>query len=307
MRRFSPLLVLAAATLWGSNGLFVAPLSAAGLSSVQMTTARFVFGLALAAMMCAVRHVDLRLRGWIDMVWMAVNGIVGVFLFGLAYTIAIQLTGMATAAVLIYLMPSLVMAWSVARGRERLTIRRVCCLAMSLVGCALVSGVGSGAADFSLLGVLVGLAAAVCYAIDNVVQAGPLVRYDPLCVITWSLLFGSAAAVLYAGITGELVKGFAVLLDSPSVVMLSMGYGALCTLMPLTLYNMALRRLPVSVASLLATFEPVAAAIMGTVLLSQPLTPLMVAGIAFEVVSLVGIRLQSSSTRGERSACAPQI
>ena len=65
-------------------------------------------------------------------------------MFGLFYTSSIQLVGMGTAAVLIYLMPSLVMLFSVVFLHEKFTPGKGLCLVLSLLGCALVSGVAGG-------------------------------------------------------------------------------------------------------------------------------------------------------------------
>ncbi len=172
MKRLAPLLVLTAAVLWGANGLFVAPLQDAGLSGTQITCARFISAATGAFAICAAKRCSLRIGSLRDATWFALNGVAGVFLFGLFYTYAIQATGMATAAVLIYLMPSFVMAFSVFTRREPCTARKVLCLAMSLLGCALVSGVAAPGASVAPVGVLFGVLAALFYACNNIVQAG---------------------------------------------------------------------------------------------------------------------------------------
>ena len=174
MKRLALLLVLTAAVLWGANGLFVAPLQDAGLSGTQITCVRFIAAATGAFAICAAKRCSLRIGSLRDATWFALNGVAGVFLFGLFYTYAIQATGMATAAVLIYLMPSFVMAFSVFTRREPCTARKVLCLAMSLLGCALASGVAAPGASVAPVGVLFGVLAALFYACNNIVQAGPL-------------------------------------------------------------------------------------------------------------------------------------
>ena len=306
MKRLAPLLVLTAAVLWGANGLFVVPLQDAGLSGTQITCARFISAATGAFAICAAKRCSLRIGSLRDATWFALNGVAGVFLFGLFYTYAIQATGMATAAVLIYLMPSFVMAFSVFTRREPCAARKVLCLAMSLLGCALVSGVAAPGASVAPVGVLFGVLAALFYACNNIVQAGPLARYEPATVSAWSTLFGALAATVHAGFCGELPSMAALFAARPDALGVNVVYGLVCSLVTFLLYNTALRYLPVSQAAILATFEPVAAAVLGFVVLGQGVTPAMLVGMSFEVAALVVLQLPSrAGSKGVRRCSSP--
>ena len=107
------LMVLLAAACWGANGIFINILTAYGVNGTQMTLVRMasmavLTGIWLAAKNPAALKIDLR-----DLVWFVPAGALGLFMFGLFYTYSIQLVGMGTAAVLIYLMPSLVTKGSI--------------------------------------------------------------------------------------------------------------------------------------------------------------------------------------------------
>ena len=138
------LMVLLAAACWGANGIFINILTAYGVNGTQMTLVRMasmaiLTGIWLAAKKPAALKIDLR-----DLVWFVPAGALGLFMFSLFYTYSIHLVGMGTAAVLIYLMPSLVMLFSVVFLHEKFTPGKGLCLVLSLLGCALVSGVAGG-------------------------------------------------------------------------------------------------------------------------------------------------------------------
>lgn len=287
MASLATALVLLAATLWGCNGLFVSYLAAAGLQSAQFTAVRFVAAAIVALCVCLAKDRGSLKVGKRDLAWLVLNGAVGAFAFGLAYTLAIQLTGMATAAVLIYLMPSLVMAWSVLRGSEKLTGRKVACLALSLLGCALVSGLASGSLSVSLAGVVMGLVAAVFYALNNIVQGGPLRRLAPLAVTAYTLLFAAVSACAYALVTTGMGSALAVFVAHPDALLVNALFGVVCSVATFFAYNTALRHIPASRAAVFATFEPVAAAVLGAAVLGDALNAGMVAGIVCEVAALV--------------------
>ena len=79
-----------------------------------------------------------------------------------------------------------------------------------------------------------------------------------------------------------------------------------CSLVTFLLYNTALRYLPVSQAAILATFEPVAAAVLGFVVLGQGVTPAMLVGMSFEVAALVVLQLPCrGGSKGVRRCSSP--
>lgn len=294
MASLATALVLVAATLWGCNGLFVSYLTAAGLQSAQFTAVRFVAAAVVAVAICLVRDRRSLVVGKSELGWLVLNGAVGAFAFGLTYTFAIQLTGMATAAVLIYLMPSLVMAWSVVVGGEKLTGRKVICLALSLLGCALVSGLASGGLAVSLAGVAMGVLSALFYTLNNLVQGGPLRKMDPLAVAALTLVFAALAASAYALATTGMSGAAEVFAARPDALLINVLFGVVCSVATFFAYNLALRYIPASRASVFATFEPVAAAVLGAAVLGDALTPGMVAGIACEVGALVLMQVSPS-------------
>lgn len=290
-------MVLVAATLWGSSGLFVAYLSAAGLDGVQLTATRLVFAALAAGTLAGVRSVQegrglrcsaMDCRGAL---WVVVNGGIGVFAFSLLYSIAIELCGMAVAAVLIYLMPSIVTAYEVIRGRARLTVTMVVCLALSLAGCALVSGISSGFGSTSVMGVVCGLVAAVAYAVNNVIQAGPLRRYPEATVVSGSIAVAASLSVAYALAFDDLASAVAIYVVRPDALLVNALFGLACSVVTFLLYNAALRRVPASRAAVYTTFEPIAAALLGmTVLGDVPDAPTLI-GIVCEVIALFLMRL----------------
>lgn len=261
------LMVLLAAACWGANGIFINILTAYGVNGTQMTLVRMasmaiLTGIWLAAKNPAALKIDLR-----DLVWFVPAGALGLFMFGLFYTYSIQLVGMGTAAVLIYLMPSLVMLFSVVFLHEKFTPGKGLCLVLSLLGCALVSGVAGGV-TLDAGGVAYGLGAALCYTLQNILLATKLKKYSPMTNLFYMFLFSAAASLVFTAAAGEL-PGVAYILTTPGALAANLGLGLVCSLAAQWLYTAALKTIPASRASIAATFEPVAAALFGLVLFGQ--------------------------------------
>lgn len=288
--RLAPVLVLIAAALWGSNGIFVKVLNTAGLNGTQITAVRMCSVPVLClVILLATDPSQLSIRP-ADWKWFMLNGIAGTFCFTLLYTFSIEWTGMATAAVLIYLMPSLVMLFSVLFLGEHFTLRKGLCLVLSLLACGLVSGLAEGL-SLRWNGLLAGLGSAGCYAVYNILIATKLRQYNPLTIVFYSGLIAAVPSVLYAALTGDLPGIGAVFAARPDALVLNVLLAVFCSVLPYGLYNTAVKTMAASKASILATFEPIAAALFGLVLFQEAVTSAGWLGIVCEVAALVLLQL----------------
>lgn len=283
-------MVLAAATLWGSGGLFINLIAETGLTGSQITALRLaVVPVLVFVFLLLTDRSKLRVQKK-DLGWMVLNGIIGIFVFNLCYTYAIQWTGMATAAVLLYLMPSLVMLFSVLFLKERFTLRKGLCLVLSLLGCGLVSGLAEGF-TVNPAGLAVGLISAVCYTFYNILVATKLKSYSSFTNVLYPFVFAAIAAWGYVLLRGEVPGMLAVTVSDPRCLPMCVLLALCCSVLPYWLYNTAMKTIPPSRASIIATFEPVAAALLGLVFLHQKLSVFAVAGIGCELVALVLLNL----------------
>ena len=105
------LYVIIAALLWGSNGVFVNLLSSSGFNSFERTSARMIIAALVETVIFCFRKEKEKVKSR-DLILFALAGIIGIYGFVATYTLCISRVGMGTAAVLIYLMPTIVMIYS---------------------------------------------------------------------------------------------------------------------------------------------------------------------------------------------------
>lgn len=285
------LLVLLAATLWASIGVFykfliddhgMQPLAAAALRGSAG-------GLILLVALLLLR-ADLRVprREW--PVFLA-YGVFGVALFFICYVNAINLTGVAVAAVLMYTSPAWVAAISWRWMGERLGRRGLAALGLAILGAALVAQVYDlSQLRLNGLGVLLGLAAGLTYGLYSVFNKR-LVRHNrPWVVQVYGLLIG-ALVLLPLTSPAELARGWA----TSETLLLVIGMGILPTLLASMAFAFGVQWVPVSVAAIVATFEPVVATFFGYLFFGERLDPLQWVGTAC-IVSAVLLLRPSGST-----------
>jgi drug/metabolite transporter (DMT)-like permease len=162
-----------------------------------LTVLALRFALAAVALLFVVRVRRLPLPRGRTLLALAVLGGVGYVGQSLAYFTALTLAPAGLVALLLYLYPGFVTVLSAVTGREELTRVKLVALGLAFLGCALTIRGGSGfaqpAAGFGL-GVLLGVAAAVIYAVYIVASAG--VTASAGAIPSSTVITSSAAVVL---------------------------------------------------------------------------------------------------------------
>jgi len=226
--------------------------------------------------------------------WAAV-AVLGLCFFGLffvLYNIAIGFTTAARASLALATLPLHTMVVGALLGIEPLTLRKSTGVGVAVLGviAALASGL-SAAPSGAWRGELIMTAAVLCMAFYNVWSRPFIQRSSALGFLTVGMGAGAAALILVGSLTGSV----AVLSSFGAHqwiagVYLGVGGGALAFI----LWVMALERAtPTRVASTM-TVNPIAAGLLATQLVGEPITANLVAGLA---AVFVGIWIATTEVR----------
>lgn len=246
----------------------------AGVSPVELTTLR-ITGTAAMLLVAAVvfdRSALRRPTGRLG-VLLVLHGLVGVAALQWTYFVAIDRLPIGLALLLEYQAPLLVVLW--ARFVQQEVVRRRVWfgLGLALVGLAAATGLLEGQLAFDGVGILAGLAAAVCFATYFLVGEHGVAEMPPLRVMLWSFGVATLAINVFsplwqfptdvlsidASLLGRL-GAFAV----PGVLLLAWVI-VLGTLTPFGVEIMALKHLSASTVTMVAMLEPVGVAVLGWV------------------------------------------
>jgi drug/metabolite transporter (DMT)-like permease len=274
-RRTAFALVLLAACLWGTLGTAYHLLRAvADVDALTVVTVRASAGAMILCGWLALTNRRLLRVAIADLPRLIGFGVGSLGLMYLSLFIAFDLTSVAVGTVLLYLAPALVTVGAALFLNEPLTSRKLTALLLTFGGCLLVvelyrpqNLVGNA------LGIASGLVAAVAYGFYSLGAKPLLRRYHAVTLLAYALL--SAAVALLA------VKLLTAPGSWPPVSgLLAIGaYGGIVvTIAPYGLYTLALRRLPASEASIVATLEPAVAVVLAGALLGERLAPLQLLG-----------------------------
>ncbi len=259
--------ILAAAALWGVIGLWNRNLMAAGLSPLSIVVVRNLGGMALLALFFLVRDRSVFRVAPGHLKYFFGTGVVSVVLFTVCYFSCQKLCSLAAASILLYTAPSFVVLLSAVLWREPVTKKKLLALLLTLVGCALVCGVFSGDLSVTLPGVLLGLGSGFFYALYSIFGRYALAHYPPLTVTVWTFLFAGPASLVLLR-PAELAAAFS---GGPGVWATALCLAVFSTAAPYVLYTWGLARTDPGRASILASLEPVAAALTGVLAFGEPM------------------------------------
>lgn len=272
--------ILLAGVSWGLIGLFSRNLLNAGFSPRDIVLIRNTGGLVLLAIaLLAADRSAFRIRPR-QLPWCAGTGLVSVLLFTLCYFSCQQHCSLATAAILLYTAPAFVVVMSALLWREPVTKRKLLALGLAFLGCTFVSGVWSGGLSVSPAGLILGLGSAFFYALYSIFGRYALRGSPPMTVVLYTFLFAGGGALL----VGDAGAVAAALAADGRLLALALGLAALSTALPYVLYTWGLARVESGKASILASVEPVAAALVGVLAFGEPMT----AGVALGLLCILG-------------------
>ncbi|MDR3686347.1 MAG: EamA family transporter [Coriobacteriia bacterium] len=291
-------LALLAAACWGAGGLtakwlFTAasaataswPIPPLGISVEPTVLAggRALSAFVILAVALAVfRRRDLSISVG-DVPFLAFFGVAGLAMVHFTYFQTISLTNVATAILLEYLAPILVLIVSVAFMKHRFTWSLPVGVALSVAGCALVVGAfGGGGVIVSPAGIAWGLSSAVFFATYSLLGTVASSRYSPYTTLVWGLGFASLFWLVVLG-PWRIIGLFA----DPRTAVAVLFMAVVSTIIPFAAFLIALGHIAPTNATVTSTVEPVIAGIGAFLLFGESFSAMQMVGGVMVIAAIV--------------------
>ncbi len=276
------LYVAAAALLWGMLGPVTRFALHEGVGAAEVAFWRAALGAALFAVHAlSIGRVRIARR---DLPSVAAFGVVGVAGLLVSFSWAVEAGGAALASILLYTAPVWVALLSWLFLRERMGARKLAALALASAGVAGIALSGGSGVRLSPAALGWGLASGFAYALYYLFGKRYFAMYPTATLFVWALPIGAVAMlplVEWAPKSGRAWLSLAFI-------------GLVPTYLAYICYSAGLRRVEATRASVVATIEPVVAAMGAFLLWNERLSP---AGYAFAGVVLAGVLLMVTGAR----------
>jgi len=305
-----------AGIIWASTGPLLRLLQNQGFSPIDIILGRALFSLCFMGVMLAFlprRRDDRLIPSAQDIPVFLALGFLAVLFSQTTYFYALSMTSVAVAVTLNYTAPFFVMVISYLVYKEPITKTKAFSLLVAAFGVMLVSGFlggKGGALNLSATGVSAGLLSGLSYGSQTIVYKKVGVKYGPLPLNFWTM--ASGGAILVSGLTilkGHIPTVFLRLGNSgPLAWLLFMVIGLGPGCLAFVLFADGINKVEATRGAIVAMSEPIAACILGYLVLGEKLTLPQLIGVGLVLGAIVAVSFQDVRERRKkqcRSTMAP--
>lgn len=282
------LYVMLAAILWATSGTAAKMLFSHGVSPFQLVQLRLGVASGFLLIWLALRRPALLRIARRDLLYFALLGGGALAAAQFTYLFAISRINVATAILLQYLSPTFIALYAAVFTREYPDRNTLSAMIGAVVGCYLVVGAYDlDMLSLNALGILSGLMSAVTFAWYAIQGESGMRRYPPLTVLFYALLFAFLTWNLLHPPLGAFFGSY-----GPADWGWILYIGVMGTLLPFGFFFQGVTRIRATRASITATLEPIAAAVISYFLLEEALAPLQLLGGALVIGSVVLLQVR---------------
>lgn len=279
------LFVMAAALLWAISGTASKFVFTSGISPVELVQLRSAGSAVILALLLGMRNPSfLRIAPKSTGYFVLLGTLLAITQF--TYLFAISKTLVAVAILLQYQAPLVVALYTFFIVREKLPATTIVAMICSLIGCYLVVG-GYNLNIFSMskIGIISGLCSAVTFALYTVTSESGMRRYSPWTVLFYAL---TVAAIIWNIVYPPFhAFGRSHAMTTWWWIFFVTLFG---TVLPFAFYNLGIQWIRPTHASVTATLEPIAAAIISYTFLDEILQLWQIIGAIIVITAIIILR-----------------
>ena len=277
-------LIAVSASCFGAMAIFARLAYEAGTDPITVLFLRFTIAGIFMVTVIAVKGITFpRGRTLVSLTLMGGLGYVG---FSLAFFTALTMAPAGLVAILLYLYPAFVTILAIVFLKKQITILKFVALSMTFAGTVLIVGLESGSGQ--ILGIVLGITAAVLYSIYIVVGSQVILNAGAFPASTIVII---SAGVIFSGVVA--VKGVqfpATLIGWISVF----GIALVSTALAIVTFFAGLKKIDPASASMISTLEPVITIVLAVVILGETMTiPKILGGIIILVAVVLLARSEA--------------
>ncbi|MCP4118459.1 MAG: EamA family transporter [Desulfobacteraceae bacterium] len=281
------LYVVMAAICWASSGSASKFLFNAGVSPNQLVQIRVTIACIALFLGIGLFSRNLLRISFKDLPYVMFLGIFGMAAVQYTYLLAISKINVASAILLQYQAPVLIILFSVFVLKEKVSKLTLAAIVVSTAGCYLVVG-GYDLALFSMnrVGAVAGLLSACAFAFYSMYGEYGMRKYNPITITFYAML---VAAVLW-NLVQKPFSAFQLEYTANQWGWIFF-IGIFGGVVPFTLYFKGVSLIRSARAGITATLEPIAAGLIAYLFLGESMEPLQIAGAVLVIMVIIVLQL----------------
>lgn len=286
MRKIHLILPLLAGFMFGSSGVFVRTITQNG---VDPTTLLFLrFSIAIIPIIIAILATDKELFK-INLKDIPLFVVCAICIVGLnfCYNESMNTVPLSLAAVLLSLAPIYVIVIAFFLFGEKITSKKIICMALAIFGCVMMTGVlESDLSDIPLFGIISGIGAGLFWAIylmasKKSIESGK----HTYTILFYSIIFISVALIPFTSFNQ--ITNF-ISLNPILVIIFLIMHSTFSFALPYILSTLSLKYIDSGVSSILMSgAEPFAALVFGLIIYTETPTAIMFCGFILTIIAMM--------------------
>ncbi len=281
---------IVAAIAYGLNPLFALPVYREGMSVGSVLFYRVLFATIMLAVIMIFRRQSFSVAKSEVLPLLSLGVLFAVTSYSLFESFNYMDAGIACTILFIY--PVMVAVIMALFFKERASLLTYGCIALSLVGIAMLYN-GEGGESLSTIGVAFVLISALAYALYIIVaNKSRASRINPIKVTFYAT---SVSLVVFAVKLNFLAD--LQMIPNISVAINLMGLASVTTVLTMVLIAYAVNKIGSTQTSIVGCLEPITALILGILIFDEALTPRIVLGVVLIIISVLLIILKDSLSK----------
>ena len=286
MKKIYLILPLLAGMMFGSGGVFVRTLMANGIDSTTLLFLRF--SIAILPILIAILVTDRNLFKIylkdIPLFLVCAMCIVGL---NLCYNESMGSIPLSLAAVLLSLAPIYVLVIAYFAFREKITNKKLICMALAIFGCILMTGVlETDLSNLPVYGIIAGIGAGLFWAVYLMASKKSIENgKHTFTILIYSIVFISIGLIPFTNF-GQITHFIS--LNPVLVIVFLIMHSTLSFALPYIFSTLSLNYIDSGISSImLSGTEPFAALIFGLIFYSEVPTFMMSCGFILTIISMI--------------------
>ena len=286
MKKIYLILPLLAGMMFGSGGVFVRTLMANGIDSTTLLFLRF--SIAILPILIAILVTDRNLFKIylkdIPLFLVCAMCIVGL---NLCYNESMGSIPLSLAAVLLSLAPIYVLVIAYFAFREKITNKKLICMALAIFGCILMTGVlETDLSNLPVYGIIAGIGAGLFWAVYLIASKKSIENgKHTFTILIYSIVFISIGLIPFTNF-GQITHFIS--LNSVVVIVFLIMHSTLSFALPYIFSTLSLNYIDSGISSImLSGTEPFAALIFGLIFYSEVPTFMMSCGFILTIIAMM--------------------
>ena len=285
MKKLYLILPILAGFMFGSSGVFVRTLTQNGIDSTTLLFLRF--SIAILPIVIAIFLTDKELFK-IDLKDIPLFLVCAMCIVGLniCYNESMNTVPLSLAAVLLSLAPIYVLILAYIFFGEKITSKKLICMALAIFGCILMTGVLETSLDnIPLFGIISGIGAGVFWAVYLMSSKKSIERGNhTYTILFYSVIFISIALIPFTSFSQ--INTF-ISINPALTVLFLIVHSTFSFALPYILSTLSLKYIDSGVSSIfMSGAEPFAALIFGFLIYSESPTLLMFCGFLLTIIAM---------------------